>query len=229
MAQPRLIDMADLRPRLQRAIDTAAQKVGTTIERYPDFFPIYTQDGSWKHQGELWTDWCAGFHAGLMWILERRIGHPWWREKAEHFSRLIEYKKHDRDVHDLGFIFLNTYLPWYRLTGDRALNDTNRPSSVSPTMPRSWRGRSSSAAPASTVCQMPTVSSSARQAAAPQYVFVWIILRIVAPPHFPSAVISCRRRRATSATDDVLHVASDCSRYLRAPARSPAPSAIAPA
>ena len=97
---------------------TAAQKVGTTIERYPDFFPIYSQDGSWKHQGELWTDWCAGFHAVLMWILERRIGHPWWREKAEHYSRLIEHKKHDHDVHDLGFIFLNTYRPWYELTGN---------------------------------------------------------------------------------------------------------------
>ncbi len=123
MAEPRIIDLADLRPRLNRAIECAAKKVGATIERYPDFFPIYTSNGSWKHEGELWTDWCAGFHAGLMWTLDGRIGHPWWREKAEHYSRLIEHKKHDRDVHDLGFIFLNTYKPWYERTGDPALND----------------------------------------------------------------------------------------------------------
>lgn len=123
MAEPRIIDLAKLRPRLDRAIDCAAKKVGTTIDRYPDFFPIYTHNGRWKHEGELWTDWCAGFHAGLMWLLYRRIDHPWWRGKAEHHSRLIEPKKHDRDVHDLGFIFLNTYKPWYELTGDAALND----------------------------------------------------------------------------------------------------------
>ena len=33
---------------------------------------------------------------------------------AEHYSRLLEHRQHDRNVHDLGFIFLNTYLPWYR-------------------------------------------------------------------------------------------------------------------
>ena len=46
---------------------------------------------------------------------------PWWRQTAEHYSRLLEHRQHDRDVHDLGFIFLNTYLPWYRLTGDDRL------------------------------------------------------------------------------------------------------------
>lgn len=123
MAEPRIIDLADLRPRLHRVIDTAAKKVGATIDHHPDFFPIYTRGGKWKHEGELWTDWCAGFHAGLMWLLFQRIDHHWWREKAEHYSRLIEYKKHDRDVHDLGFIFLNTYRPWYELTGDAALHE----------------------------------------------------------------------------------------------------------
>ncbi len=49
----------------------------------------------------------------MMWLIAQRTGDPWWREQAEHYSRLIEHKQHDRDVHDLGFIFLNTYLPWY--------------------------------------------------------------------------------------------------------------------
>ena len=112
-----------LTPRLERAFDFAAGQVRATIERYPDFFPIYTEDGRWKHRGELWTDWCGGFHAGMMWLIAGRTGDPWWRRMAEHYSRLLEPRQHDREVHDLGFIFLNTYLPWYRLTGDEHLRE----------------------------------------------------------------------------------------------------------
>ncbi|MHB1558103.1 MAG: glycoside hydrolase family 88 protein [Isosphaeraceae bacterium] len=121
MAEPRRIDKADLLPRLERAANFAAGQVRGTIERHPDYFPIYTVEGRWAHRGELWTDWCGGFHAGMMWRLARRTGDPWWREAAEHYSRLLEHRQHDREVHDLGFIFLNTYLPWHRLTGDESL------------------------------------------------------------------------------------------------------------
>jgi unsaturated chondroitin disaccharide hydrolase len=109
------------RDRLERAFDFAASQVRASIERDRDFFPIYTQGGRWHHDGELWTDWCAGFYAGMMWKFAERTQDPWWRQAAEHYSRLLEYKQHDRAVHDLGFIFLNTYLPWYRLTGDDRL------------------------------------------------------------------------------------------------------------
>ena len=112
------IDQDSLRPRLERAFDFAASQVRATIARDPDFFPIYTKNGRWKHEGESWTDWCAGFHTGMMWLIAERTKEPWWRERAEHYSRLLEHRQHDRDVHDLGFIFLNTYHPWYRLTGD---------------------------------------------------------------------------------------------------------------
>jgi unsaturated chondroitin disaccharide hydrolase len=121
VAEPRVIDAAALKPRLERAFDFAARQVRATVERSPDFFPIYTAGGRWSHSGELWTDWCAGFHAGMMWLIAERTGEAWWREAAEHYSRLLEPRQHDRDVHDLGFIFLNTYLPWYRATGDERL------------------------------------------------------------------------------------------------------------
>lgn len=111
----------DLRPRLERAYDFAARQVKATTRRTPDFFPMYSVGGKWKHSGELWTDWCAGFHAGMMWLIARRTGDPEWRALAEHYSRLIEHKQHDRAVHDLGFIFLNTYLPWYEWSGDEPL------------------------------------------------------------------------------------------------------------
>ena len=122
MAHPRPIDLDALKPRLERAFDFAARQVRATVERYPDYFPIYTEAGRWKHSGELWTDWCGGFHAGMMWLIARRSGDAWWRAAAEHYSRLLQHRQHDRDVHDLGFIFLNTYLPWYRLTGEEYLH-----------------------------------------------------------------------------------------------------------
>jgi unsaturated chondroitin disaccharide hydrolase len=122
MAEPRVIDVAALRPRLEQAFDFAARQVRATIERTPDVFPISTVEGRWRHKGELWTDGCGGFHAGLMWLIARRTENPWWRASAEHYSRLLEHRQHDRDVHDLGFIFLNTYLPWYELTGDVQLH-----------------------------------------------------------------------------------------------------------
>lgn len=121
MAGTRTDSVGDLIPRLERAVDFAADQVRATIERHPNFFPIYTEGGRWKHRGELWTDWCGGFHAGMMWILAERTGQEWWRRMAEHYSRLLENRQHDREVHDLGFIFLNTYLPWYRATGDDRL------------------------------------------------------------------------------------------------------------
>jgi unsaturated chondroitin disaccharide hydrolase len=122
VAEPRKINPQALKPRLERAFEFAARQVKATIERHPDYFPNYTDGGRWHHSGELWTDWCGGFHAGMMWLIAERTGDPWWRERAEHYSRLLEHRQHDRNVHDLGFIFLNTYLPWYRATGDERLN-----------------------------------------------------------------------------------------------------------
>gem|GEM_PF-1748527 len=121
MAEPRLFDQSSLKPRLEQAFDFAARQVRLTVERTPDYFPIYTVGGRWLHRGELWTDWCGGFHAGMMWLIANRTGESWWRRTAEHYSGLLEHRQHDHNVHDLGFLFLNTYLPWYRATGDERL------------------------------------------------------------------------------------------------------------
>ncbi len=79
LAEPRRIELESLTPRLERAFAFAAGQVRTTIERHPDYFPIYTDGGRWEHRGELWTDWCGGFHAGMMWLIAGRTGDPWWR------------------------------------------------------------------------------------------------------------------------------------------------------
>ncbi len=108
--------------RYTAALEFAERQVAQLIERHPDYFPIYTKNGKWRHEGELWTDWTGGFCAGMMWQFHLRTGDPAWRARAEHYSKLLEHRQHDRNVHDLGFIFLNTYLPWYQLTGDKRLH-----------------------------------------------------------------------------------------------------------
>lgn len=107
----------------QAALDFSQTQVGRLVERHPDYFPIYTEGGKWRHGGELWTDWTGGFLAGMMWQFFKRTGDRSWRERAERYSRLLEHRKSDRNVHDLGFIFLNSYLPWYEETGEPALRD----------------------------------------------------------------------------------------------------------
>jgi len=106
-----------------QALQFAEQQVAGVVEKHPDYLPIYSENGKWKHGGELWTDWCGGFFAGMMWQFTLRTGDQLWRDRAEHYSKLLEHRQHDRDVHDLGFIFLSTYLPWYQLTGDKHLHD----------------------------------------------------------------------------------------------------------
>lgn len=105
-----------------KALEFAEKQVAATAHAHPDYFPIYSTGGKWFHEGELWTDWTGGFFAGMMWKFFQRTGDNGWRQKAEHYSRLLEHRQYDRNVHDLGFIFLNTYLPWYEISHDDTIH-----------------------------------------------------------------------------------------------------------
>ena len=118
-----MTDAARLTVKLQEALTFAGQQVRGTVERYPDFYPMYTQAGCWKHEGEAWTHWCDGFLPGILWLLHRHTGEAWYGHQAERYSRPLEPRQHDRNVHDLGFIFMSSYHHWYRLTGKSALRD----------------------------------------------------------------------------------------------------------
>ncbi len=108
----------DLRPRLQHAFEFAQRQVRRLVESHPDHLPAYTQGGKWVHAGEAWTHWCEGFLPGMMWIFHLRTGSDEWRAQAERYSRLLEPRKTDRTIHDLGFLFWPTWKRWYDLTGD---------------------------------------------------------------------------------------------------------------
>ncbi|MBV8416219.1 MAG: glycoside hydrolase family 88 protein [Verrucomicrobia bacterium] len=108
--------------RIRAAFAFAGSQLRRLVTEHPDYFPLYTENGKWKHESEAWTNWCEGFLGGMLWILYRQTGDAWWREQAEHYSRLIEHRKTDRNVHDLGFLFLPTWKAWYELTQDSAKN-----------------------------------------------------------------------------------------------------------
>lgn len=107
----------------ESAFTLAERRLRALIERHPDFYPMYTVAGRWKHAGEAWTHWCDGFLPGMLWILYARqpAGSPeseWWREQAIRYSRPLEPRKFDRSVHDLGFLFMPSYYRWYGFTRD---------------------------------------------------------------------------------------------------------------
>ena len=66
------------------ALDVAAGKVSRLVTDYPDYFPLYTDHGRWKHGKEAWTNWCEGFLGGQMWLFhELGLGEEW-QARAEH-------------------------------------------------------------------------------------------------------------------------------------------------
>src|SRR5947199_10534009 len=68
---------------------------------------MYTEGGKWKHEGPAWTHWCDGFLPGMMWVFYKHLGpdnpeSKFWMEQAIRYSKPLEQRKLDRDVHDLG-------------------------------------------------------------------------------------------------------------------------------
>ncbi len=116
-----MVDYQILRQKCEQAFAFAEKQLHYLVESYPDYFPIYTSHGKWKHAGEAWTNWCEGFLGGLLWLVYLHHAETLWRDKAEYYCRLIEPRKNDRSVHDLGFLFWPTWKRWFDLTDDPAI------------------------------------------------------------------------------------------------------------
>ncbi len=102
-------------PDYQRAVNIASRKLLHLVSTYPDLTPSFTERGKWRLQEAGWTNWCEGFLGGALWLAYLLTDDPRFREDAKHYSRLIEGRKTDRSVHDLGFLFLPTWGRWYWL------------------------------------------------------------------------------------------------------------------
>jgi unsaturated chondroitin disaccharide hydrolase len=112
----------------ENALGFAQRQVKRLIEQHPDLYPMYTAAGKWKHEGPVWTHWCDGFLPGMMWLFHRHYGadkseSKYWMEQAIHYTKPLEARKTDADVHDLGFIFMPTYYRWYQATRDAAVHE----------------------------------------------------------------------------------------------------------
>src|SRR5438128_3455332 len=105
------------------ALDFAAEQCRRIVAAHPGYYPMYTVGGHWNREGERWTPWCEGFFPGILWLLHKHTGDAEWRTLAERYTRTLAPRRHDRAVHDLGFLFFSTYLRWYHRTGDPALRD----------------------------------------------------------------------------------------------------------
>lgn len=112
----------------EEAMDFSQSQVRNLVEQYPEFLPMHTESGRWKHEKPAWTHWCDGFLPGMMWIFQRYLGEgspdaEWWMRQAIRYTRPLESRKTDREVHDLGFIFLTTYYRWYQTTRQPDINE----------------------------------------------------------------------------------------------------------
>ena len=108
----------ELKQTCDQTLDFAADQIRNLITNHPDYFPLYTEGGKWQHDKEAWTNWCEGFLTGMIWICAERTGDVWWREQAIHYSKLLEDRQHDRNVHDLGFVFWSSWKRWMDQTDD---------------------------------------------------------------------------------------------------------------
>jgi unsaturated chondroitin disaccharide hydrolase len=103
-----------LEDQLKRAVDFATGQLTATLAAWPPErpAPVHTVGGKWYRPRDLWTDWTPGFLAGQLWILWKLTGEARLRERAEAYTRKLEPRRFDRDVHDLGFIFLSSTGRW---------------------------------------------------------------------------------------------------------------------
>jgi unsaturated chondroitin disaccharide hydrolase len=112
-----MTDRRSLLSQVEHAFAFAQQQVRALVERDPSFYPLYTDGGRWRHSKPAWTHWCDGFLPGMMWIFYEETSDPTWRELAESYSKTLEPRKDDHEVHDLGFIFYHgSYRRWYEAT-----------------------------------------------------------------------------------------------------------------
>ena len=116
-----MLGKEEMIPLLEEALAFAARQADAVVRRHPGYHPMYTVGGRWNREGEKWTHWCEGFYPGIFWLLHEQTGDALWRQRAEEYSRKLEPRRFDRQVHDLGFLFFSTYLRWYHLTGDKHL------------------------------------------------------------------------------------------------------------
>ena len=63
-------------------------------------------------------DWTSGFFPGELWYVYEYTHDPFWKEKAEKHTEMLEREKKNGTTHDMGFKMYCSYGNGYRLTQD---------------------------------------------------------------------------------------------------------------
>lgn len=117
-------------PHIKSALDLIAKKTLEDETVIGASFPYVTHpDGSWDtmsvsisagYSGENWShgNWFCGFWVGLLLTSYLHTGDEKYLTRAADRMVLVEERANDGNTHDIGFIFLSSAMPFYRITGD---------------------------------------------------------------------------------------------------------------
>ena len=82
----------------EQSFSFAQKQVRKLVDKHPLLYPLYTQNGKWKHEGPAWTHWCDGFLPGMMWIFQKHTpadspDAKYWLEQAIRYTKPLEERK----------------------------------------------------------------------------------------------------------------------------------------
>ena len=98
-----MINTGALRSKCETAFEFAGKQLRHLITTYPGFFPMYTVQGQVEARRRELDQLVRRLPGRAALAAAPAHRRRWWRAQAEHYSRLIEHRKTDRNVHDLGF------------------------------------------------------------------------------------------------------------------------------
>ena len=95
-------------------------------------FPHVTEGGRWRTwpadvyagwDGDRWShgNWTCGFWVGLLWLAFLRTRDPRFAVWARRFGDLVAPRQHDRNTHDIGFVFYPSFALGFSVTGAEEL------------------------------------------------------------------------------------------------------------
>ena len=113
----------DVVPLSDQAWELLCSRLFQIEKEVGDRFPHVTENLVWRTSRS--GEWTGGFYPGMLWLVEeeaRRRGDTakaeLLRQKALQWSERLSARQFDTGTHDLGFLFVPTWVEAYKRTGD---------------------------------------------------------------------------------------------------------------
>ncbi|MGE5551706.1 MAG: glycoside hydrolase family 88 protein [Bacteroidota bacterium] len=100
----------------EEALAVVETKILKTAAAYePGRFPHVTRaDGRWETTRN--AGWTGGLYVGMLWLGYQHLDDAKFKQEAERWTRGLEARQYDTGTHDLGFLFIPTFIKAYQLT-----------------------------------------------------------------------------------------------------------------